>query len=59
MARCEDYPCCGHSFEEGCDPRGLPDSRDMLENPAKYHIGCDHETGYCEYEEDDYDDDED
>lgn len=18
MERCEDYPCCGHSFEDGC-----------------------------------------
>jgi hypothetical protein len=23
----------------------------MWADPARYHIGCDHNTGYCEYEE--------
>lgn len=50
MARCEDFPCCGHTLEEGCDP--LPTGDDMLKDPARYHIGCDHNTGYCEYEDD-------
>lgn len=54
MARCEDFPCCGHTLEEGCDP--LPTGDDMLRDPARYHIGCDHNTGYCEYEEDDDED---
>ncbi len=57
MARCEDFPCCGHTLEEGCDP--LPTGDDMLRDPARYHIGCDHNTGYCEYEPDDEDMDDD
>ena len=56
MARCEDYPCCGHTDEDPCDWRG-PSSADMLANPAKYHIGCDHEAGYCDYEVEDDDED--
>lgn len=55
--RCEDFPCCGHTLEEGCDDRsGYVSSEQMLADPARYHIGCDHNTGYCEYEETDDDD---
>lgn len=50
MRLCEDYPCCGHTNEDPCGYVG-PTSEDILANPAKYHLGCDHETGYCEYEE--------
>lgn len=49
---CEDYPCCGHTDGLGCNYVS-PTSKDMLADPARYHIGCDHETGYCEYEDDD------
>lgn len=49
--RCEDFPCCGHTLDEGCGP--VTTGEQMLADPARYHVGCDHETGYCEYEEDD------
>lgn len=58
-ARCEDFPCCGHTLEDPCDAV-IPDYSNR-ENQAKYHIGCDHEAGYCEYlpdeEEEEYEDD--
>jgi len=55
--RCEDYPCCGHTPSDPCDYSG-PTSSDMLANPARYHLGCDHEVG-CEYEADeDYEDED-
>lgn len=52
MSRCEDYPACGHTVSDPCDYRGAT-GEDMLADPARYHIGCDHSTGYCEYEDDD------
>jgi hypothetical protein len=30
----------------------------MWADPARYHIGCDHNTGYCEYEEEEEEDEE-
>lgn len=51
--KCEDYPCCGHTFADPCEGHGWVSGEEMLANPALYHIGCDHETGYCEYEPDD------
>jgi hypothetical protein len=27
----------------------------MLDDPARYHLGCDHETGWCDYEPDEDD----
>lgn len=47
MARCEDYPCCGHTDGLPCDWTA-PNYRDPAV-AAAYHIGCDHEAGYCEY----------
>jgi hypothetical protein len=39
MARCEDYPCCGHTDGLPCD----------WEPPTEYpHAGCDHNAGYCQ-----------
>ena len=55
---CEDYPCCGHTPDDPCDGTGYVSAEQMLENPAKYHLGCDHETGCCDYERED-DDEED
>lgn len=46
MARCEDYPCCGHTDGLPCDWVYVPGP----------HDGCDHEAGYCDVA--DYDDDE-
>lgn len=54
MARCEDYPCCGHTDGLPCDYR--PDY-----DAIWAHAGCDHAAGYCqvaEEEEDDYDEDD-
>jgi hypothetical protein len=48
MARCEDYPCCGHTDGLGCD-WVAPDYMSMP------HGLCDHENGFCEVEEEDYD----
>lgn len=58
MSYCEDYPCCGHTPQDPCDYSG-PTSQDMLADPARYHIGCDHNTGYCYYEEVDDEDEDD
>lgn len=44
---CEDYPCCGHTDGLGCDWV----APDYAGNPAAYHIGCDHEVGWCNYED--------
>jgi ssDNA-binding Zn-finger/Zn-ribbon topoisomerase 1 len=43
MARCEDYPCCGHTDGLPCDwaPSNVTD------NP---HVLCDHEAGDCQVE---------
>lgn len=51
--RCEDYPCCGHTDGLGCN--WTPES--VHNDP---HLLCDHNTGFCEVEDeepDDYDDD--
>jgi hypothetical protein len=60
--RCEDFPACGHTVDDRdpCDPRGYVSSEQMLADPARFHVGCDHNTGYCEYEryEEDNDDDD-
>lgn len=40
MARCEDYPCCGHTDGLGCDY--TPDYAYINK-----HAGCDHEVGDC------------
>jgi hypothetical protein len=55
--RCEDYPCCGHTPDDPCGYVG-PTSEDMMRNPAGFHLGCDHEAGYCEYILDEDDEDE-
>ena len=40
MARCEDYPCCGHTDGLGCDY--TPDYAYINK-----HALCDHEVGDC------------
>jgi hypothetical protein len=55
--RCEDYPCCGHTDGDGCQTLPTHTSDYYLDNPALTHLGCDHNTGYCDYEP--YEDDED
>lgn len=53
MARCEDYPACGHTDGLPCD-WVAPDYTQYSVRAAE-HIGCDHNAGYCEYEEDEDD----
>lgn len=58
MSYCEDYPCCGHTEEDPCDYSG-PSADDILADPRRYHLHCEHEAGYCvEDDEDDGDDEE-
>jgi len=49
MARCEDYPCCGHTDGLPCDWV----APDYGNDP---HLLCDHENGVCEIEEDEDED---
>lgn len=54
---CEDYPCCGH--EAGDCEGHLYGSDESIKNDQ--HLLCDHNTGWCEVEEDedeDWDDDD-
>ena len=54
MARCEDYPCCGHTDGLPCDWKP-PTKKDL-------HAFCEHEYNLCSaygYQGDDDDDDED
>jgi hypothetical protein len=57
-AYCEDYPCCGHTPLDPCNYSG-PTSEDMLANPYKYHLDCEHEAGYCQHDDEDDEEDED
>jgi hypothetical protein len=57
MARCEDYPCCGHTPADPCERQWFdePGAFDPIRNP---HCFCDHAEGWCnvdEYEDDDVD----
>jgi hypothetical protein len=56
--RCEDYPCCGHTEQDPCDPEafGFKTSAEWANDP---HLMCDHENGICEADDKDYDEDED
>jgi len=49
--RCEDYPCCGHTDGDGCQTLPTHTADYYRRNPALTHLGCDHNTGYCDYEE--------
>lgn len=49
--RCEDYPCCGHTDGDGCQTLPEHTSAYYYANPVKTHLGCDHNTGYCQYED--------
>jgi hypothetical protein len=47
MARCEDYPCCGHTDGLGCDWVYTPEAREFDQR----HVFCEHEHGWCEVEQ--------
>lgn len=53
--RCEDYPCCGH---ENGDCMGLLYGSDQAIQ-ADPHLLCDHNTGYCQVEDEEQGEDED
>lgn len=46
--QCEDFPCCGHTDGLGCN--WTPES--VYSDP---HLLCDHNTGYCDLEDDEED----
>jgi hypothetical protein len=48
--RCEDYPCCGHTDGDGCQTRPWHTSAYWVDNP---HRMCDHESGFCDADDDD------
>jgi hypothetical protein len=56
--RCEDYPCCGHTPDDPCEPQWYdkPGAFDTSRS-GNEHALCQHEDGICEVE-DDFDDDE-
>lgn len=49
MAKCEDYPACGHTDLDPCEPQWY----DSDEGKAYIwkHALCDHDAGYCEIED--------
>jgi hypothetical protein len=49
--RCEDFPACGHTDGDGCQTLPTHTSDYYRDNPALTHLGCDHNTGHCDYEE--------
>jgi hypothetical protein len=55
---CEDYPCCGHTPQDPCEPQWYdkPGAFDTS-RPGNEHALCDHENGICEAELD-FDDDD-
>jgi hypothetical protein len=64
MARCEDFPCCGHEAGD-CDGSlyGSDESikARVLEDIRNGHGDCDHQEGIwnCEYDEEDEEDEDD
>lgn len=58
--RCEDYPCCGHTPQDPCEPQwyDAPGAFDVS-RPGNEHALCEHEFGFCdvadEFEDEDYD----
>lgn len=57
--KCEDYPCCGHTPLDPCEPQwyDAPGAFDVS-RPGNEHALCDHQAGICEVEEPDPDDDD-
>ena len=52
MARCEDYPCCGHTDGLGCNY--VPDTEALWQHAAT-HASCEHEHGWCVLDDEDED----
>lgn len=49
MARCEDFPACGHTPADPCEPQWYdrPGAFDTS-IPGNEHALCEHEHGFCE-----------
>jgi hypothetical protein len=49
---CEDYPCCGHTPDDPCEPQWYdePGAFDTS-RPGNEHALCDHENSICEVED--------
>ena len=45
MRRCEDFPCCGHTYDDPC----YQTEYNPYDDP---HVLCDHELGFCDIEDD-------
>ncbi len=58
MARCKDYPCCGHTDLDPCEPQwyDAPGAFDTS-RPGNKHALCEHESGICDVDEDTEEDD--
>ena len=46
--RCEDYPCCGHTPADPCEPQWYDTAAGKAQ--IMRHACCDHDAGYCEIE---------
>jgi hypothetical protein len=59
MAKCEDYPCCGHTDQDPCERQWYDEpSAFDTSKPGNEHALCDHEAGICDVYEDVDDDEE-
>lgn len=52
MAYCEDYPCCGHTPQDPCDPQPY-DAPGYYDTsiPGNEHALCEHEAGFCDVDD--------
>lgn len=51
---CEDFPCCGHEYGD-CNGL-LYGSDEAIKEQAYEHFGCDHEAGYYECVDENWED---
>lgn len=62
MTYCEDYPCCGHTYDDPCgrQPYDEPGYYDTS-RPGNEHALCNHAEGECnvDFYDDEPDEDED
>lgn len=51
---CEDFPCCGHEAGD-CNGQKYGSDASIQNDP---HLLCDHNTGYCDIEDEECDDED-
>ena len=56
MAKCEDFPCCGHTPDDPCE-RQWYDDPDAFNPTVNPHCFCDHADNWCVVDDDGYEDD--